>query len=622
MLDLNSPLPLACLVALACLFCLVAARPSQAQLPTFPDLAVTPAEPRAFQQPSLAVDPSKPDRLAIAYQDGANQDFCGLALSSDGGKSWKAGSLVGNGGRFPLPQGFAECWDPTLAFGPDGTLYYTYEPRQLESGAAASSLARRVMLTVARPGRTFEAPRAIDPAGPGADYTDLWSGIAVDPGSGRVVVGWLRYCTGPDVSEGLGLGCLPNPLKTVVATSEDKGRSFSSPVQVNPPGLATPARQFPAIDAGGRIYQAFLNASNPFGGEGSSATLHVASSQDAGRRFGSPRRVAELRGCSGDLCYAPHSSAFPFVHALGGRRAGEAFLAWWNMVGNKNRVLFSSTRDGGASWSVPRLVGIPRGREVDEQHRPWLALTPRGRLYIAYYDTRPDGFHDVYLIDSSDGGQSFSTPMKLTDVASNAKLGPRGRGGGRALANFGQRVGVAATENAVFGAWTDSRRGRAGSVKQDVFFEGPAIATRRRCLSRRLRVGSRRIGPVRLGHGRARVIRRAGAPTRRSRSLLRYCVRGGGELRVAFPRRGGARLVATTARGHRRRGLGARMRLATVRRAYPRTYRIGRRLYAASRSSRVVFGVRRGRVRFVAVADRRVLKRTRVLRRYLRRARL
>jgi hypothetical protein len=85
-------------------------------------------------------------------------------------------------------------------------------------------------------------------------------------------------------------------------------------------------------------------------------------------------------------------------------------------------------------------------------------------------------------------------------------------------------------------------------------------------------------------------------------------------------RRGRTRLVTSTARLHRKGRVGRGARFRTVARAFPRRQRIGRGLYRASRRSRRIVGVRRGRVRFVGVADRRLLRNRRALRRYLRRA--
>ena len=141
------------------------------------------------------------------------------------------------------------------------------------------------------------------------------------------------------------------------------------------------------------------------------------------------------------------------------------------------------------------------------------------------------------------------------------------------------------------------------------------------CLAPRAPIGPRNIGRVRLGYTRSRLLRRLPvAPVRRTRHSQSYCVRGRSGRVAAVFSRGRVELVATTARGHGNRGVGVRARERAFRRAYPNRRRIGRGLFRASRRSPRLFGVRGGRVRFIAVANRRLLARPRALRRALRRA--
>lgn len=152
--------------------------------------------------------------------------------------------------------------------------------------------------------------------------------------------------------------------------------------------------------------------------------------------------------------------------------------------------------------------------------------------------------------------------------------------------------------------------------------DGPAEGTepdRRRCLAQSLRVRGNRVGPVRIGHSREAIASSAGPATRSGARSLRYCVRGGGRVLVALSDRGRAGLIATTARGHRVRGVRRGSSLRALRRAYPRARRVDARNW---QSGRIVFGVKRGRVRFVAAVERRVIGDPRLLRRYLRRIRL
>jgi hypothetical protein len=116
----------------------------------------------------------------------------------------------------------------------------------------------------------------------------------------------------------------------------------------------------------------------------------------------------------------------------------------------------------------------------------------------------------------------------------------------------------------------------------------------KRCLPQRLRLTSRGIGPIRLG-------RSVGDLRRRYRhSGARYRVRGGGRVVVRGRR---VTFVASTARGHRS------PRLAPQRKARVKGRRIGRGVF---RQGRLVYGVRRGKVRFVGASrlPRRALLRT------------
>ena len=139
-----------------------------------------------------------------------------------------------------------------------------------------------------------------------------------------------------------------------------------------------------------------------------------------------------------------------------------------------------------------------------------------------------------------------------------------------------------------------------------------------RCLSRRSPIGPRNIGRIRLGYTRAQILRRVRVqPERRTARTYRYCVTGRtGVVTAVFSsrsRRARVRLVTTTARGHGNRRVRVGSRSATFARAYSRRRRVARGIFRASPRSPRLFGVRRGKVSFIAVT-----RSTRGLRRQLR----
>ncbi|HEX8742292.1 MAG TPA: cellulase family glycosylhydrolase [Thermoleophilaceae bacterium] len=154
---------------------------------------------------------------------------------------------------------------------------------------------------------------------------------------------------------------------------------------------------------------------------------------------------------------------------------------------------------------------------------------------------------------------------------------------------------------------------------------GGGSANPPRCLSARSTVGHRSVGRVRLGDTRGRALRRArSAPASTTAYAYRWCVKGSARRVVAVfaGRAEGDRMVlaATSAAAHAKRGVAPGATRARLLRAFPRARRVASGVYAGGPTSRHVFGVRSGRVAFVAVAERALLDEPARLRRALRRA--
>lgn len=153
------------------------------------------------------------------------------------------------------------------------------------------------------------------------------------------------------------------------------------------------------------------------------------------------------------------------------------------------------------------------------------------------------------------------------------------------------------------------------------------------CLARRVRVGARNIGRLKLGQTKARTTRRArplGARITRKQRVLRYCVKGPNrKVRGAavFDGKRKTRVVLSNASGHKRKQIGAgSSRKALQRKFGKRLRKIGPGLLvvrtARKSRSRVIFKITKTRVRYVAIADRKLAQKPKTLRAYLRRAKL
>jgi lysophospholipase L1-like esterase len=155
----------------------------------------------------------------------------------------------------------------------------------------------------------------------------------------------------------------------------------------------------------------------------------------------------------------------------------------------------------------------------------------------------------------------------------------------------------------------------------DVGTEGGPTGGSSPCLAPRVRGTRRGIGRIRLGATRAALNRIKVAPTKRTRARMRWCTKGGGQLTAVFSsRRRRARVVfvATTAPGHRIRGVHPDSSRAAMARAYRKRVRLTRGLFLSSPRGTSLLGVSRGRVSFVAVTRRGTLTHVRQLNRALR----
>ena len=145
------------------------------------------------------------------------------------------------------------------------------------------------------------------------------------------------------------------------------------------------------------------------------------------------------------------------------------------------------------------------------------------------------------------------------------------------------------------------------------------------CRAAQRRFTPRGMGEIRIRMSPEQLLRSAGQPERRIARTWTYCADGskGGRVRVAFTSGGHVALVGSTARLHRSDGVGAGSRASRIRRssrAYGRGVRLRRK--ATGSGNRVVYGVRKGKVTFVAVASQTAARTPKRLAAYLRLARL
>ncbi|MGH9181569.1 MAG: sialidase family protein, partial [Acidimicrobiales bacterium] len=337
----------------------------------------------AYQNPSLATDPTNSRRLAVAYFEGHALNRCYLGLSNDGGTTWDTRLLLGEGGQYPLPNPATTwCLNPVVAFGPDATLYYVAQAA-LPNGRVGDQVK---LYASTDGGLTFRGPTTADP---GETMRGYWPSVAVDQRRGRVYVAWSRH-PGP-----------PVPGRVLVSFSDDKGATLSPPVLASPPEEMFPAAPQIAVGPDGALYVVY--------GSEIDNVVHTTVSVDGGTSFAPSVEIIELApvrtfGAGPPVTNRLTASFGPrYMAIVAGSQPGRAALSFWDVSGpgGLGRVSVTSTADGGRTWSLPRPVGTPPGREGDHQINSFMSAAPNGRLDVAYYVRRGAEWTQEFNITSS-----------------------------------------------------------------------------------------------------------------------------------------------------------------------------------------------------------------------------
>jgi hypothetical protein len=191
-----------------------------------------------------------------------------------------------------------------------------------------------------------------------------------------------------------------------LARSEDGGRRFTPPRRVAGSG-ARPARgPALAVAPDGELLLAWTV------GEDAAADIHVARSRDRGESFGAPAIVAPSRGYSDAPKLAVDRQGV--VHLVYAESAGGPFDAY--------RIHYTRARDGGA-FEAPRGISHPAPAGMASASFPALALDGKGGVYVAWELARRAAERPTALglAVSHDGGRVFGPAVEVP--ASRAPAG-------------------------------------------------------------------------------------------------------------------------------------------------------------------------------------------------------
>lgn len=298
----------------------------------------------------------------------------------------------------------------------------------------------------------------------------------------------------------------------VLFRSFDGGGTFSGPTQVQGPGVDGVQGSMPAVGINGDVYVVWergrfnhplVTPANPF------ARIQFARSTDGGATFGSAIDVdtilAAARKPPAGYNRSRHNDFPRIAVAYNGFHQGRIYVVYHDAGTNPDLpgtvtltgagnpalpgvadsdVLLKFSDDGGQTWSAPTVVNGTKG-DGKAQFWPCVSFGVSGLVDVVYYQdvetnvtpslvdietnrgldgvggrtrrSTRSSLVDVFIATSTNGGVSFGTPVKISDVTSNwsrtvSNIIPNM---GDYITSVGREINVNTTR--VYATWADSR---------------------------------------------------------------------------------------------------------------------------------------------------------------------
>ena len=204
-----------------------------------------------------------------------------------------------------------------------------------------------------------------------------------------------------------------------VAVSVDRGATFSRYNSFPTPSVS--GRQnfyvMPSIDANGDLYVGF--ASTEQDKKSGQVTLWVAKSTDDAQTFTFSRAVTGVGLIpTADLPNTTFRDGIAESFAASPNRAGHLYMAYedWDATAGQFDVRFVQSTDGGASWSTPIKVNDNAESSAlgyTDQFQPSIAAGPNGAVAIAFYDRRAACPNDKSVLAADVGRTNFCIDVTL-----------------------------------------------------------------------------------------------------------------------------------------------------------------------------------------------------------------
>jgi hypothetical protein len=381
-------------------------------------------------------------------------------FSSDGGKTW-------GGVDLPLPpplngSGTDFGSDPAVAWDTQGHVFYAYIVVFFNKGFDAITGTEMAVARSSDGGRTWTSTYFNFNSGSGKFNDKPYIAVDTNPASPfRDTV----YTAWDNASLNAGQSSANDVI--LVSRSTDGGRTFSAPVTASGtqggPRAVIGADPFVAPD--GTLHVAWHDVTGN--------QIVEASSADEGQSFGPTHTISPTQ--------VPFDVAIPAQAVRGvlvypacgadmstGPNRGNLYCSWMDETpANGTDIFLSHSTDGGSTWSAPLRVNDDPTGVANDQFNHWLSVDPSdGSVNLSWNDTRNDPAHlstDIFFGRSTDGGVSISKNLQVTTAPTNETCC-----GAQLHDQYGDYEGIAVMDGSVHPVWTD-RRTAVASLNEEIF---------------------------------------------------------------------------------------------------------------------------------------------------------
>ena len=458
-------------------------------------------------EPTIAVNPTNSNVLLAGSNDEQRQPACGpgpvrgaaapandcsffpdvgtsgVYRSVNGGSTWVNLGLLDDQASW-IASDVISDGDPVIVFGPkptsNGGFSYANGARAYYATLASYKSNRSPFPPQKAPelialsysdnnGTTWSAPVvAVIKDNPNNfnDKEALWAdNNSNSPFFGRVYISWTQFRSA--TFSGFG----NEPVKVTV--SADGGATFSAAKQLSSAGNngTGNGRQGSAVRSGpdGTVYVAWEQGNSQL----------VATSSDGGNKWSQEVAIGAVSDIQ-DPIPGANFRTDSFLSLAADPRAGSTsvYAVWVNNTANGGRVVVSKSSDKGKTWSALTTISTAGEGYAFFQG---LDVAPNGRVDVGYQALttgNPNVFGvgnaaiNSFYTSSSNGGASWSAPMKVTTVASDPSVSAQNNLQRQFWGDYNTLVSTNA--NAWF-IYTDSRFG-VGCAAVDGYQQGLAAA--------------------------------------------------------------------------------------------------------------------------------------------------